>query len=353
MKVDCPHCGRTGRLPEGSILPSTVRCPQCKVKFSPVVNEEIEEAPTSKAWYKDPILQFAVAFPTVALICFGFYLIYQRSKSQFREQIVALKADGDKLQGANKLRPAFEKYQAVVAKGGGSSDPEVRKAVDEAKVHRDKLQSVLQAELEREEAERRRQEKEREIRAARLREEAELAKIQASLTGGAWVIKGGGQSDILRGLSIFVLRSELARRELDDAVAEMKRQPDFEDFGESAVRLASRPPDDRIDLQWYLNAVRYRKHSDDSNNKKMLQIRYDTVWPKFVKAALVAEAETNIDGKYKVPEIKGGKYLVYALHETRFGLIEWLLPLEIKRPGEVTLDLYNKNAETILNKDDD
>jgi len=372
MKVNCPQCGRTGPLPEGAAFPLTIRCPRCRTSFSPVLDEapHTPEEPAPRPWYKDPILQFAVAVPAVAVVGLGCYLFYQHSKARARQQIITWKVEGDQLQGAGQLRQAFEKYQALVAQGDGSSDPDVQKAVTDGKAQRDKLQTLLKAELEREEAERQRQEQERqrlarikvqeeaeaqarrEAERRRLKEEAELAKIKASLAGGAWVIKGGGQSDILRGLSIYVLRSEVARRELDDAVSVMKRQPDFDQFGGDATDLHARPPDDRVRLAWLFRGVRHRKQDDDSGGARIRRIEHDRVWPVIAASAVAAEAETNIDGKYKIPELKGGKYLVYALHQTSFSLIEWLVPLEITQPGEVTLDLYNKNAETIINKSD-
>jgi hypothetical protein len=33
MEIQCPHCGRRGRLPEGGLTPATVRCPHCKTAF--------------------------------------------------------------------------------------------------------------------------------------------------------------------------------------------------------------------------------------------------------------------------------------------------------------------------------
>ncbi|MDR3633583.1 MAG: hypothetical protein P4L84_07085 [Isosphaeraceae bacterium] len=309
--------------------------------------------------------------PIVTIVGFGCYFFYQNLKSHARQQIITWKTEGDQLQEAGQLRQALEKYQAVVAQGNGSSDSDVQRAVSDGKARRDKLLVVLKAELEREEAERQRQEQERQRLARlkeqeeaeaqarrvaeqlRLKEEAELAKIKASVIGGAWVIKGGGQSDILRGLSIYVLRAEVARRELDEAVRVMKSQPDFDQFGGDATGLPSRPPDDRVSLEWLFRGVRYRKNDDASGNVRMRRIKNDSVWRAIAKTAVAATAETNIDGKYKIPEVKGGKYLVYAIHDTSFSLIEWLVPLEIAHPGEVTLDLYNKNSETIINKSDD
>lgn len=36
MRIDCPHCGRQGSLPEGRKLPKMVRCPGCGTAFQPI-----------------------------------------------------------------------------------------------------------------------------------------------------------------------------------------------------------------------------------------------------------------------------------------------------------------------------
>lgn len=40
MRIDCPHCGRQGSLPDGAALPPMVRCPQYQNKFAPVPSTE-------------------------------------------------------------------------------------------------------------------------------------------------------------------------------------------------------------------------------------------------------------------------------------------------------------------------
>jgi hypothetical protein len=315
------------------------------------------------------MLLFAIAFPVVVLVFLASCFMYQQSQTQFRQQIVAWKAEGDKLREAGGLRAAYDRYKVIIAEAGGSSDAEIQRVVREAKIHRDKLEPGVKVQLEQEDAERRRQEQERqrleeleiqrqaeanarlEAKQRRLQREAELALINASVVGGAWITKGGGQSDILRGLSIYVLRSEVARRRLDAAVIVMQQQPDFDKFGADAKDLPTRPPDDRVDLERVFKGVRHRNDSNlSSSSAKMIRIKKDVVWPQIALAALVTAVKTDIDGKYKIPKIKGGNYLVYAVSETSFSTIEWLVPLEIDRPEEVNLDLYNENAETILNK---
>jgi len=45
-------------------------------------------------------------------------------------------------------------------------------------------------------------------------------------------------------------------------------------------------------------------------------------------------------------------YYLYALYITSFSVIEWLLPLEIDRAKSISIDLYNDNANQIINKKD-
>ena len=68
---------------ECSGLPPS-RCPRCKSKFTPAATEKAIEPAAPRPWYKDPILQFAVGFPLLAVICFAGYLLFERSKSQLR-----------------------------------------------------------------------------------------------------------------------------------------------------------------------------------------------------------------------------------------------------------------------------
>ena len=268
MFITCPNCGRTAPLQNTASIPASIRCPQCKTTFAPA-QEEPESSPP-RPWYKDPILQFAIAFPIVALSLFGGYLYRNHSLDVQKKQILSMMVDADRHQAANDSRSAFEKYKLIVNRGDGWADPEVIRAVTEATTKRDKLQIVLKAELDREEALRRAQEEERnqlaqlkvqelakarareEAQKERLREEAELAKIKASMAGGAWVIKGGGQSDILRGLTIYIPRENIARSELDAAVSVMKKDDDFDQFGGYASRLLNFPIDEQVDLKMIL-----------------------------------------------------------------------------------------------------
>ena len=77
----------------------------------------------------------------------------------------------------------------------------------------------------------------------------------------------------------------------------------------------------------------------------------DNLWPRVLACLLVLETKTDIAGKYKIENIKRGDYFLYALYETSFSLIEWLVPVEDSHSKNISLDLYNDNAIRIVNKD--
>ncbi len=87
------------------------------------------------------------------------------------------------------------------------------------------------------------------------------------------------------------------------------------------------------------------------NTKK--EILTDAYWPAVLKIATVSTAETDIEGKYKIDVIPGGKYYAWCVYSKKNSLIEWIAPLVLDSPGEHKLDLHNNKAALILNDQDD
>ena len=377
MKVTCPQCGRQGSLPDGMALPAKVRCPGCKSAFKPGVNSATGASPQKGSvkppattsnqadglWYQDPFWRFVIGFPVLVLSCFAGYIKYQQSIVFQREQIANLVHEGERLKRGNQLRSAFDKFQSAILLGSDTNDKEAREFVQDAKTQSGYLQKVLKNQLEQEEAEQiqllhlkeERERQEREIQLAEQRRseaERKQATINSSIGGGAWTIKKTGQSEILRGLTVRILRAELLRRDLDSVSAALQMESDIDSFGFAAKDLVAQKISDMVNLNRLHSGIRYRSNDfGSSNNVKFSRIDDDIVWARVMKAALVEECETNIDGKYKTKALKGGKYLVHALHTTSFSLVEWLVPVEITDSGELTIDLFNKNADIIINKD--
>ena len=249
--------------------------------------------------------------------------------------MATLKASADRVQTSGKIRDAYRIYARLIDQSQGSSDEKVVEVARQAKVERDKLLPQVKAQIDREEAEQKRKEevarqlvalKAQQAAEAKARMEAEqqrkakearLAQFTVNLKGGAWVIKGGGQSDILRGLNIYIIKRDVLKADLNEVLAEIQKDPDFSKMGDYIRDLPSKPDDNAVSVEQLYKAIRFADLSE-SNNIKMIKFQYDTVWPRIVKKALVAEAITNIDGKYEVKDLRGGHYLLYAHDITRF-----------------------------------
>jgi hypothetical protein len=201
-----------------------------------------------------------------------------------------------------------------------------------------------------------------------------LARFSGTISGGAWVIKKVGQSDILRGLNVYVIRARCSRRELDEPLKELVFHAQFDEgFTRSGIRsvdgvteemavketnnarmrareceqLASLLPDDLIDSRLILSLIR-SSHLGPS----YYAMTHDDIWPKFLAILKTQNAITNIDGKYKFDHVQGGKYYIYSQFTTEFSVAEWLVPLTVDRSGEFMQDLFNETALLILNKKD-
>jgi hypothetical protein len=368
-----------GSVKDEARLPKTVRCPKCRTVFVHESTDDREDAadaesPTpgdsqAKPWYKDPILQFAMAFPLIAALAMGVYFFREWARTRFQEVMVTLKASADRAQTSGKIRDAYDLYASLVARSQGSSDEKVVEVAGQAKIERDKLFPQVKAQIERELAERERKEVDARYRAdlvafqeaeaktlieVRQRREAEVARLAqftVDLKGGAWVIKGGGQSDILRGLNIYVIKQEVLTADLHEVLAKIRNHPYLSELGSDIRNLPNYPGDRVVELEKLYHAIRFAV-SGMSDKIKMIHREYDALWLGIFTTALVAEATTNIDGKYEIKGLKGGHYLIYANATTRFYDIEWLIPLNIEKSGEVNKDLFNETAAQILNKDD-
>ena len=56
------------------------------------------------------------------------------------------------------------------------------------------------------------------------------------------------------------------------------------------------------------------------------------------------------DGKYTFEGVAGGRYFIYAELDSSSFLVQWLVPVEVTKPGDVKCDLFNDTASHIYNK---
>jgi hypothetical protein len=283
-----------------------------------------------------------------------------------------------------QARAGFQSVLDAVQSQGTSATPEGLRAAERAKeglaevqagqaaasaqqaaAHKLELQQIALADQQREEA-------------------ARNAKIEGTVSGGAWIIKKTGSSDLLRGMKVYLLKPECSgttvrqayeviadsakssaefwhkdaqdnRNHQSDEFGIYKEAADkddakaksFEDY--SAIILAKMK---NIPLQMDV-ADAYKQMCDlealapDSGTEPL-----GATFANVVKDSMLMTAQVTIDGKYSFDNVRGGAYYLYAFWETSYSNIEWLIPVEIKASGAVSKDLFNDTANNIWNKPD-
>jgi hypothetical protein len=267
------------------------------------------------------------------------------------------------------------KYVTVTKKARDSLYPLVRGEIEQEK-ERERAQaeaSRLAAEAEAEAAE----------RAAKVDAEAKrLSTFRATLSGGAWIVNGLGQSNVARGLHVKLLPShtsmgsvrDVLKRVRDYAVftdgayetlAKNARGPDTPiegvtremafaaaDSGKAVVKLAERTlalaDNHPVDMRGIYATIR----TLGFRGKRMDGVLSDEFWPELVSSYALREATTNIDGKYRLEDVGGGHYYLYARHSTDRSVAEWMIPVLIDKSEPVECDIYNEKASLIFNKGD-
>ena len=228
-----------------------------------------------------------------------------------------------------------------------------------------------------------------------------------NISGGAWVIRGGGQSDILRGLEIYILKERIERSAIADILVEihdkldksfacLKRESE-KDHGDQSFNPLDYNPLclelilKRISLMLksimtrditarealtlkvkaltlkvkeYLEKSEYemlnieeiykliRQHNQLVEINEYSSIRNDELWPKVIARCMVMSIKTDMHGKYKIDNLRRGNYCLYSLFVTKFSLIEWFLPLKRNLFKNISQDLYNNTALKIINKNE-
>jgi sRNA-binding protein len=282
-----------------------------------------------------------------------------------------------------KIQLASEEYQRNVDSGylvvdGQLLSPEEQKA----------KAARQDAERKRAEAQARREADRRvlEERASAVREKASAdqremeirASIRGSLAGAAWITRGNGQSEILRGMHVYLLRPRLPKENidpiyqdvqklLDASVEDIRRwQGNFQRnvrysenlFNENLKAVESirndllTNPDARGDVAKLFKAIRTAQVARENTDPIGVVSHYaqDKIWPKIVASAAVMRTETNIEGKYEIVEIPWGTYYVYAVNESAFSIVEWLPSCNVTDSASYSFNFQNNNATFICNK---
>ncbi len=422
IRVTCLACGKVGKV-DDSAAGKRIRCPGCGEAFlvgaaplTEAVESPIPEPSPSprRPFYRDPVVLVGAMIPCLILGPFLGYLARERSRQAFAERIVILKADADRDAAAGRVVEAVRRYDEIHALTADRDPltPEAREAVPAAEVARRdlryKLAEITRRKIEAEDARRVADEAEAKhkiFEAKRLAEEKamadaaerervaiaeteaaeakRLAAIRATVGGGVWINKKGGQSDIIRGTNIYVLPSQTTlKRALPligttEAIADtllksfLKMNNRYAKDSDVAMSEAGskyyrelladlkefreQHPDTLVDLsrlaKFPLRA--FGEGMDFGEGITYIGMKQFEAFEELARDLAVAKATTGIDGKYVIAGVPGGVFLVYARHLDMNGYIDWLEPLKVENSQAFTLDLFNENAMTIANNTSD
>ena len=76
-----------------------------------------------------------------------------------------------------------------------------------------------------------------------------------------------------------------------------------------------------------------------------------SAWAAYVRSNWWPMRDTDVDGKYTV-EVPVGHYYLYAMFESSYFAIEWLVPVTVSEAKDISVDLHNENAVRMANKKD-
>ncbi|HAZ49055.1 MAG TPA: hypothetical protein DDW76_05045 [Cyanobacteria bacterium UBA11369] len=142
-------------------------------------------------------------------------------------------------------------------------------------------------------------------------------KRTATISGGAWVTKEAGNSDILRGLEIALCKASVK--------PEIKRVRDNK-WRESLYK--NKTPIG----YWHLNI--------EAMNAKVS-----------AHTGCFQVVKTGIEGKYTIPDVPFGSYFLYAPYETSVAKAYWMVPVEIESTKQIQIDLDNSNMMELYNRE--
>jgi hypothetical protein len=139
----------------------------------------------------------------------------------------------------------------------------------------------------------------------------------ATISGGAWVTKEAGNSDILRGLEIALCKASVK--------PEIKRVRDNkwrESISKNKTPIG----------YWHLNIE--AMNAKVSSHTGCFQV-----------------VRTGIEGKYTIPNVPFGSYFLYAPYETSVAKAYWMVPVEIESTKPLQIDLDNSNMMELYNRE--
>jgi hypothetical protein len=143
-KLTCPNCGTSGRLPRDR-TPEQLRCKRCDARIT--IQRAAAPLPSQDEppWHQDPYIRASIVFSSIVLVVFVGYLVWDQHRTHTRQELLAIKILGDRLDAEGKFEEAASTYEGFVNQAESWNDNEVREAVGSAIERRGRAQSVIAA----------------------------------------------------------------------------------------------------------------------------------------------------------------------------------------------------------------
>jgi len=193
--------------------------------------------------------------------------------------------------------------------------------------------------------------------------------------GSAWITMKSGDSQILRGMRVYIVSPGLNNSEeiwspvLDElgrGLEGFKRLEALEGTGKTlqsvatdqrkraelltsqimAMRAQSRVPTERA-YQAIRNALVLATDGTLRRNTREL-VRKDEAWPKLMATAILSTGYTDGSGKFELTGAVPTGAFIYASHSTDSQIVEWLVPIESVHGGAAKVDLFNENVANVV-----
>jgi hypothetical protein len=192
-----------------------------------------------------------------------------------------------------------------------------------------------------------------------------------SISGAAWMQRNGGDTALMRGLHVYlgkaffadpspVCRQAEAAIQSDQGFVKLEEESiasQIKDFGGDP----STDPviaNDKAKIEVYQRQIANLQAFIDgpipnfpSLDAYRLLLRNSQVYRVGfpIESIAVMDAHANVDGRFALPNVPPGDYVLYAAFNTNSTGIDWLEPIHVD-PGEAkTVDLSNDNAIHIYN----
>ena len=276
---------------------------------------------------------------------------------------------GDRQLETKSFREDFASLQPICLKFKQIKAEEDKRILAEKKLQA-KLALIEKQRLESIEDKIRQEEK------ARKKKLAEIDAVKAKVFGSIWVTKGSGQSNIIRGQKVYLLKVKLSDevsddvrnnvlKEMNDHINAIDHQRDPSDS--RLMRTSLRENLDTViearenlisndklknDINWLFSCIRISQICSEKSQKMIFNHYFGKgeTWPEIVSHSIVKSAETDVNGRYQFESIPWGEYYVYSMYNDRFSIAEWLVKITVKKSGRFKIDLKNNNAEHIHSK---